>query len=215
MTAAADGAEVFPELSRLAEVMATLRRRCPWDAEQTHRSLVQYLIEETGELVEAIETGDQDHLAEELGDLLLQVYFHAQIASESPTGFDLDDVAAGVADKLVRRHPHVFAAESAPADLNGTWEQRKAAEKGRISVLEGIPEQLSALARATKIISRARSRKVAVELPEQPVESAEVGAQILALVARAQASGIDPDQAVRDAVRDLEADVRTAERGRS
>ncbi|MFC7622596.1 MazG family protein [Microlunatus sp. GCM10028923] len=214
MTAAATGAEVFPELSRLAEVMATLRRRCPWDAEQTHRSLVQYLIEETGELVEAIETGDQDHLAEELGDLLLQVYFHAQIASEAPAGFDLDDVAAGVADKLVRRHPHVFAAETAPADLNGTWEQRKAAEKGRTSVLEGIPEQLSALARANKIISRARSRKVGVELPEQPIESAEVGSQIVALVARAQAAGIDPDQAVRDAVRDLEAAVRTAEQER-
>lgn len=214
MTAAAAGGEVFPELSRLAEVMATLRRRCPWDAEQTHRSLVQYLVEETGELVEAIETGDQDHLVEELGDLLLQVYFHAQIASESPAGFDLDDVAAGVADKLIRRHPHVFAAETAPADLNGTWEQRKAAEKGRTSVLEGIPEQLSALARANKIISRARSRKVEVSLPEQPIESAEVGAQILALVARAQAAGIDPDQAVRDAVRDLEAEVRDAERDR-
>ncbi|GAB3738685.1 nucleoside triphosphate pyrophosphohydrolase [Microlunatus parietis] len=215
MTVAAAGGEVFPELSRLAEVMATLRRRCPWDAEQTHRSLVQYLIEETGELVEAIETGDQDHLAEELGDLLLQVYFHAQIASEAADGFDLDDVAAGVADKLVRRHPHVFAAETAPADLNHTWEQRKAAEKGRTSVLEGIPEQLSALARANKIISRTRSRKVDVELPDQPIEPAEVGVQIVALVARAQAAGIDPDQAVRDAVRDLEAAVRTAEGDRS
>ncbi len=204
-----------PGLSRLAEVMAILRRRCPWDAEQTHRSLVQYLIEETGELVEAIETGDHDHLAEELGDVLLQVYFHAEIAAESPDGFDIDDVATGVADKLVRRHPHVFGDEGVPTDLHGTWEQRKAAEKGRTSVLEGIPEQLSALARAGKIISRARSRQVAVELPDEPIDAAELGREIVALVARGQASGIDPDQAVRDAIRELERGVRSAENGGS
>lgn len=211
----AGAADDHPGLSRLAEVMATLRKRCPWDAEQTHRSLVQYLIEETGELVEAIETGDHDHLAEELGDVLLQVYFHSEIAAESPDGFDIDDVAAGVADKLVRRHPHVFGDEDVPADLHGTWEQRKAAEKGRTSVLEGIPEQLSALARAGKIISRARSRQVAVQLPDEPIEAAELGRRIVALVARGQASGIDPDQAVRDAIRELERGVRSAENGGS
>ena len=201
----------LPQVERLAEVMATLRQACPWDAQQTHRSLVQYLIEETGETVEAIESGDHDHLREELGDLLLQVVFHAQIAAEAEPGFDLDDVAAGVADKLISRHPYVFAREDVPTDLHGSWEQRKAREKGRRSVLEGIPEQLSSLARANKIISRARSRKVAVELPDEPVGEAQVGAELLALVARAQAAGIDPDQALRDAVRGLEGEVRAAE----
>ncbi|HET9650529.1 MAG TPA: MazG family protein [Microlunatus sp.] len=201
----------LPEVVRLAEVMATLRTSCPWDAQQTHRSLVQYLIEETAETVEAIESGDRAHLREELGDLLLQVVFHAEIAAESDGGFDLDDVAAGIADKLISRHPYVFAAEEVPADLHGTWEQRKAREKGRRSVLEGIPEQLSAVARATKIIARSRSRRVPLELPAEPISAPEVGAELLGLVARAQAGGIDPEQALRDAVRGLEAQVRAAE----
>ena len=210
-----------PELARLTEVMTTLRQRCPWDRQQTHRSLVQYLIEETLEVTEAIESGDREHLREELGDLLLQVLFHAEIASEDPSGFDLEDVARGIADKLVDRHPHVFGSADGTADpstgvvdvaeLNVTWEQRKAVEKGRSSVLEGIPDQLSAMAKATKIISRARSRQVPVPLESAAVSAAEVGDQVLALVARAQASGLDAEQAVRDAVRDLEAQVRSAE----
>jgi MazG family protein len=199
------------EVVRLVEVMATLREACPWDAQQTHRSLVQYLIEETAETVEAIESGDPAHLQEELGDLLLQVVFHAEIAAESDPGFDLDDVARGIADKLIARHPYVFASEAVPTDLHGSWEQRKAREKGRSSVLEGIPEQLSSLARANKIISRARSRHVAMQLPDDPVEEQAVGPGLLALVARAQASGIDPDQALRDAVRGLEDQIRTTE----
>ncbi len=201
----------LPQVERLVEVMATLRQACPWDAQQTHRSLVQYLIEETAETVEAIEGDDRDHLREELGDLLLQVVFHAEIAAESDAGFDLDDVAAGVADKLIARHPYVFASEDVPSDLHGSWEQRKAKEKGRRSVLEGIPEQLSSLARANKIISRARSRNVPIELPAEPLAESEVGADLLELVARAQACGIDPDQALRDAVRGLEHRVRAAE----
>ena len=201
----------LPEVVRLTEVMATLRHACPWDSQQTHRSLVQYLIEETAETVDAIESGDRAHLREELGDLLLQVVFHAEIAAEDADGFDLDDVAAGIADKLISRHPYVFATEDVPTDLHGSWEQRKAREKGRTSVLQGIPEQLSSLARATKIISRARSRQVPIRLPDEPLDEAEVGAEILALVARAQAAGIDPDQALRDAVRGLEGQVRAAE----
>jgi XTP/dITP diphosphohydrolase len=225
-----------PELARLSAVMATLRRDCPWDAQQTHRSLVQYLIEETMEVVEAIESGDQAHLREELGDLLLQVFFHAEISREEEAGFDVEDVARGIADKLVARHPHVFGpstgsgsgatgsgsggtgsgsggtgAAEVLADLNVAWEQRKAVEKGRTSVLEGIPDQLSAMAKATKIISRARSRQVGVPLAAAPVTADEVGAQVLELVARAQACGIDPEQAVRDAVRQLEGQVSAAE----
>ncbi len=201
----------LPELERLVAVMARLRRECPWDAQQTHRSLVQYLIEETAETVEAIETGDHDHLREELGDLLLQVIFHAEIATAEQPGFDVEDVARGIADKLIARHPYVFAATEVPTDLYATWEQRKAAEKGRTSVLQGIPEQLSALSRATKIISRSRLRGVPVALPEEPVTADEVGDGLLSLAARAQACGIDPDQALRDAVRELERQVVEAE----
>lgn len=202
------------QLARLIEVMAVLRQQCPWDSQQTHRSLVPYLVEESLEVVEAIETGDRDHLCEELGDLLLQVVFHAEIARESADGFDLEQVAAGIADKLVARHPHVFGPATARVDvaeLNVTWEQRKAVEKGRTSVLDGIPDQLSALAKATKIISRARSRSVDVTLPAKPIEPAELGEQVLELVARAQSSGFDAEQAVRDAVRRLEATVLAAE----
>jgi len=196
-----------PELTRLVEVMTRLRRDCPWDAQQTHESLVQFLVEETCETVEAIESGDPEHLREELGDLLLQVVFHAEIADQ----FSVEDVARGISDKLVARHPHVFAADEVPADLHFTWEERKAAEKGRTSVLQGIPEQLSALARGLKVIGRARSRRVPLELPTEPVTAEEVGSQVLTLVARAQASGVDPEQAVRAAVRRLEQDVRQAE----
>jgi XTP/dITP diphosphohydrolase len=201
----------LPELERLVDIMARLRQECPWDAQQTHRSLVQYLIEETAETVEAIEVTDHDHLCEELGDLLLQVIFHAQIASEQTPGFTVEDVARGIADKLISRHPYVFATAELPSDLHYTWEQRKAAEKGRTSALQGIPDQLSALARANKIISRVRSRRVRVTLPDEPTSVEEVGSQLLALAARAHAAGIDPDQALRDAVRDLEAKVRDAE----
>jgi XTP/dITP diphosphohydrolase len=204
----------LPELERLVSVMARLRQECPWDAQQTHRSLVQYLIEETAETIEAIELADQDHLREELGDLLLQVIFHAEIASEQTRGFTVEEVARGIADKLISRHPYVFATAEVPVDLHYTWEQRKAAEKGRTSALQGIPEQLSALARANKIIGKARSRRVELVLPDEPTTAEEVGAQILTLAARAQASGIDPEQALRDAVRVLEAQVRHAESAR-
>jgi len=201
----------LPELERLVEVMARLRQSCPWDAQQTHRSLVQYLIEETAETVEAIETEDRELLREELGDLLLQVIFHAEIAGEQPGGFDVEDVAQGIANKLIARHPYVFASGAVPGDLNFSWEQGKAAEKGRSSVLQGIPDQLSALARANKIISRSRSRRVRLDLPDEAISAEQVGEQMLALVARAEACGIDPDQAVRDVVRRLEQQVLEAE----
>lgn len=209
--AGADAAAVV----RLIEVMTTLRAECPWDAEQTHRSLVQYLIEETFEVVEAIEKdggqADHAHLREELGDLLLQVIFHTNIANETDPDFTVGAVARGVADKLIARHPYVFAGAAVPTDLDSSWEERKAAEKGRRSVLEGIPEQLSSIARANKIISRARSRSVSAELADEPIDAQGVGDQFISLVARAQANGIDPDQAARDAVRRLEQQVLDAE----
>lgn len=199
------------EVERLITVMEALRVGCPWDAAQTHRSLVTYLVEEAAEVVEAIEAGTDTDLVEELGDLLLQVVFHAEIA-RTEGRFTIDDVARGIAGKLVARHPYVFGEGSVPEDLMGSWEQRKRAEKGRTSALDGIPP-LNALARTMKVVSRARSHAVGVDLPAEPVTASEVGDSIVALVARAQASGVDADQAVRDAVRSLEDAIRSAEAG--
>lgn len=199
-----------PSVDRLIEVMHALRSGCPWDASQTHASLVTYLVEEAAEVIEAIEAdlGDE-HLREELGDLLLQVLFHSEIAAEQGR-FTIDDVAQGIADKLVRRHPYVFASEETPDDLVGTWEQRKRAEKGRTSALDGVPP-LSTLARAGKVISRARSHEVPLDLPDTPVTADQVGRGVLDLVARAHASGVDADQAVRAALRALESEIRDRE----
>ena len=187
----------------LVDVMDRLRVDCPWDREQTHRSLATYLLEETYEVLEAIDTGDRDHLREELGDLLLQVYFHARIASEDADGFDIDDVAGGIADKLVYRHPHVFAGlEVADADeVDRNWERLKAAEKQRASVLDGIPAALPALAYADKVLARLGTAASAGGSGAPTDEG--VGDRLLALVREARADGIDPEQALRDAVRTL------------
>ncbi len=198
------------ELERLRGVMAELRVRCPWDAQQTHASLLTHLVEETCEVVDAVELGDDEELAEELGDLLLQVYFHARIA-EDDGRFTLDDVARGISDKLVRRHPHVFADEDAPVDIRRGWEAAKRVEKGRTSALEGIAHSMSAVARAQKVISRTRSHSVPIELPLEPITAEEVGEQALELVARAQSSGVDADAAIRHALCALEASIVTAE----
>ncbi len=198
------------ELERLRQIMVDLRDRCPWDAEQTHASLLNHLVEETAEVVDAVETGTDDDLREELGDLLLQVYFHARIA-EQEGRFSLEDVARGISDKLVRRHPHVFADEDVPDDMWQSWEERKRAEKGRTSALEGVAGSLNVVPRIQKVISRSRSHQVPLELPTEPIDEASFGDELLALIARAQASGIDADAAARSALRRLEADVVAAE----
>lgn len=205
----------YPELVRLASVMHRLRKECPWDAAQTHESLVHYLIEETLEVVEAIEAGSDADLREELGDLLLQVYFHAEIAAETGR-FDLEQVAARICDKLIARHPYVFTDAAVPDDLNASWERAKAIEKSRDSVLDGIPERLSALSRAKKILSRAGDHGLDVSVPEpvaEPETATELGQAMIALVARARVLGIDPEQAARTAVRQLEERVRETEAG--
>lgn len=200
------------QLARLAATMHRLRSDCPWDAEQTHRSLVKHLVEETAEVVEVIEAEqivDQD-LIEELGDVLLQVFFHCEIAAEEGR-FTINDVAAAVCDKLERRHPWVFAGEDNPTDMMDSWETAKQAEKQRKSALEGIPGPLPTLARANKVVSRARHVHLPVEMADEPIDARTVGDEILTLVQRAQASGIDADQATREAVRRLEATIRDAE----
>lgn len=179
------------------EDMRQLRRDCPWKREQTHRSLARYLEEETAETLEAIDTGDLDHLREELGDLLLQVYFHAVIAEESGA-FTIDDVARGIGEKMHRRNPHVFGA-SAPttmtaAQVDAQWQQLKQHEKPRRSPYDGIGPSLSALLLATKVLERTPD----VELP---AASDDLGDRLLALVREAVNAGVDPDQALRDALR--------------
>lgn len=197
------------EVQRLIEVMHTLRRECPWDAEQTHASLVGYLVEETLEVVEAIENADDAALTEELGDLLLQVVFHAEIAAEQ-NRFTVEDVARGIADKLVARHPYVFADEAVPDDLLASWEQRKRVEKGRTSALDGIPQRMSALTRASKVIGRTGWHGTDTDaLLADPDD--DIGRRIVALVAEAHAAGVDAEQATRAAVRELEQRILEAE----
>jgi XTP/dITP diphosphohydrolase len=182
--------------------MRRLRRDCPWKREQTHRSLARYLEEETSEALEAIDTGDLDHLREELGDLLLQVYFHAVIAEESGD-FTLDDVARGISDKMHRRNPHVFGASSptglSAAEVNDQWQQIKQEEKPRSSPYDGIASGLPALLLATKILERRPDASAGLPAPGD--RGADLGDRLLALVDEAVASGVDPEQALRDAVR--------------
>jgi XTP/dITP diphosphohydrolase len=189
--------------------MRRLRRDCPWKREQTHRSLARYLQEEASETVEAIDTGDTDHLREELGDLLLQVYFHAVIAEEFGE-FTLDDVARGIADKMRRRNPHVFDTDTptglSAAEVNEQWQEIKRGERlDRLddrrapSPYDGIAATLPALLLATKILERRPDASTGLPTPDD--RDADVGDRLLALVAEAVASGLDPEQSLRDAVR--------------
>ncbi len=200
----------------LVGVMDRLRSPggCPWDAEQTHASLATYLVEETYETLEAIETGDRRHLREELGDLLLQVVFHSRIAAEDGEDpWSVDDVAGDIVDKLVRRHPHVFGSAAGPvgttsAEVEAGWERQKAAEKGRTSAVEGVPMALPALSLATKLVHRAEQNGVQVD----PVDGDDVGARLMALVVEARAAGEDPEAQLRLAARRYAERVRAAER---
>jgi XTP/dITP diphosphohydrolase len=207
-------------LDELVAVMARLRGPggCPWDGEQTHASLAPYAIEEAHELVEAIEAGDDEHLREELGDVLLQVVFHADIA-RAEGRFDLDDVARTLIEKLRRRHPHVFAdvAVDGVADVVANWDAIKRAEKPeRDSALDGIPASLPALARAEKTIRRAG--RAGLALPEEtradasaPDTEDELGRVLLALVRGAADRGLDAERALRAATRELEQRLRAIE----
>jgi len=208
----------------LVAVMDRLRSPggCPWDAEQTHESLVEYLVEEAYETVEAIETHDDTALREELGDVLLQVAFHARIAEEHDDPWSIDDVADAITAKLVRRHPHVFAdgAARTPDEVEASWKELKAAEKGRASVTDGIPEALPALVLAAKLLRRSSHVHgvgwVAPEVQaaaERAYDEAdgEVGDLLLALVARLGATDVDAEQELRGAVRRHRGRIRIAE----
>ena len=210
----------------LVEVMDRLRSPggCPWDARQTHASLVEYLVEEAYETVEAIEDEDDAGLREELGDLLLQVVFHARIAQEAEgEGWDIDDVAQGIVEKLIRRHPHVFADVDANTaeQVEANWHALKAQEKGRASVTDGIPEHLPALLRASKVHSRSSSLGDSVPAPDMSNEAADLldsidseealGDLLLAVSSIARERDWDAEAALRQAVRRRIAAIRKVE----
>ncbi|WP_437113942.1 nucleoside triphosphate pyrophosphohydrolase [Streptomyces violaceusniger] len=194
----------------LVQVMDRIRAECPWSGTRTNEELVKYGIEEAYELVEAIEEGDREALLEELGDVLLQVVFHARIAQDDPEDpFSIDDVAGGIVDKLIHRHPHVFGDETAETaeDVQRHWLRTKAAEKQRDSVTEGVPLGQPALALTAKLASRARTAALDVALPD----GAGVGYELLALAVRAEADGVDPEAALRAAARAYRDAIRAAE----
>lgn len=208
-----------PEVSglrRAADVMHDVRERCVWSQGITHEDLVPYLVEESHELIDAVEAGTRADLREELGDLLWQVLFHAEIASRDPQApFDIDDVAGDLADKMVRRHPHVFAGETAttPEEVLVHWNAAKAAEKrSRRSALDGIAHSMPALALAQKVVGKATGTGVQTPLATATLHSeADLGDALLALVARARAEGWDAERALRSRIRDVEAAVRDRE----
>jgi len=221
-------------------IMDTLRVSCPWDARQTHSSLAPYLLEEAYELLEEIEEGDLAALREELGDVLLQVLFHARIAAERPGGYTIDDVADTLAAKLIRRHPHVFGSVSVSSaeDVSRNWEEIKKAERaeravasqaGAPSVLDGVAFGQPALSLAAQLQRRAERTGVPVEGAEPPSSLAagggaelgaepssltaeELGAELMRVVGRARAAGLDPELELRAAARRFAERVREWER---
>ncbi len=224
------GSSALPggELLTLVSVMDTLRRRCPWDARQTHESLAPYLIEESYEALDALESGDRAALRDELGDVLLQVMFHARVAAERAdgTGFTVDDVADAIVTKLVRRHPHVFGdvTVSGADDVTRNWDAIKAAERaeradghGPASALDGVPFGQPALALAAQLQRRAERAGVPQDLTVAggPGDGSRLGAELFELVAQAQAAGLDPELELRAAARRYADQVRRWERDRA
>jgi len=206
-------------LRAAADTMRAVRDRCVWTQQIDHRALVPYLVEEAAELVDAVEAGSRADLREELGDLLWQVLFHAEIASrdvEDP--FDIDDVARDLTDKMVRRHPHVFAGVVAttPEEVLVHWNAAKAAEKhARTSVLDGVSHHMPSLALAQKLLGKAAAVGVAAPsapaAAAAPADEAALGDALLALVATARAQGWDAERALRERLRMLEAEIRETE----
>ena len=200
------------ELLRLVEVMDRLRSPggCAWDAEQTHDSLIKYLLEESYEFIDAIETDDRIGMREELGDVLLQVYFHSRIAQDHPTDpFTIDDVAGAIADKLISRHPHVFAGVevSGTQEIIENWEAIKAKEKGRTSPIEGVAMSQPALSLVSKLIYRADKYGAPLDIAkyqsEVPATEESIGAALASVIAWAYEHEIDPELALRAQARAL------------
>ena len=207
------------QLQRLVEVMDRLRSPggCPWDAEQTHESLIKYLLEESYEFIDAIETDDRAGMREELGDVLLQVYFHSRIAQDHPTDpFSIEDVAGAIADKLISRHPHVFEnlEVSGTDEIIENWEAIKAREKGRTSAIDGIAMAQPALPLVAKILYRAEKYNVDLHVDQYSSEKAtekSVGEALASVSAWAHENGIDPENALRAQAREMIRQIQAAE----
>ena len=208
------------ELQRLVEVMDRLRSPggCPWDAEQTHESLVKYLLEESYEFIDSVDAKDREGMREELGDILLQVYFHSRIAQDHPTDpFSIEDVARAIADKLIRRHPHVFEGlqVSGTEEIIDNWEEIKAKEKGRTSALDGVALAQPALLLVEKLLYRAEKYKVNVELTkyqsDKPATQESVGEALASIIAWARDNEIDPENALRLYGRQIAEQIKAAE----
>jgi XTP/dITP diphosphohydrolase len=218
--------------ARLLDLVATMDRLrspggCPWDAEQTHESLAPYLVEETYEALEAIETGDLDALRDELGDVLLQVVFHSRVAQEREDGWNVDDVAGGIVEKLVRRHPHVFGdvSVSGADEVVHNWDVIKAAERDEgAGALHGVPLGQPATSLAAKLQKRATKAGLppsllpyadeamaAIERSDPSSRDAAVGTLLFAVVALARSLDVDPEAALRAVSRDFRARFEAAE----
>jgi len=209
------------ELERLREVMDKLRSPggCPWDKEQDHTSLLKYLLEESYEFIEAVEDNDRIGMQEELGDLLLQIYFHSRIAEEDKDQpFNIEDVARNVADKLISRHPHVFAGAVVKdsAEVLENWERQKAIEKGRSSAIDGVPLAQPALSLVSKLLYRVKKFNYQLpinsplELPEQ-IDQDQLGQLLLGLISQAVDKSLDPEAALRAAGKSLIAQIQVHE----
>ena len=215
------------ELEQLIETAHQLRAPggCAWDAEQTHESLVQYLLEETHELIEAIEAGSRDEVLEELGDVLYQVVFHSDLASTGTLGepFDIEDVSKKMREKMISRHPHVFGnadqqskyAANTGDEVMQNWDEHKKREKPeRQSVLDGVPQSMPALALANKVMAKAEKAGILekAESPAIPMETEDdLGKMLLAVVSSARTAGLDPERALREATRELQVEIRQAD----
>ena len=192
---------------------------CPWDAEQDHASLLKYLLEESYEFIESVEDNNRQAMQEELGDLLLQVYFHSRMAEEDATQpFNIEDVAKSVADKLIRRHPHVFdgALVDSSEDVFENWEKQKAAEKGRTSAIDGVPLAQPALPLATKVIYRLNKLNYDLPISEpislpSEINQDQFGQILLGLISQAVEKGLDPEAALRSATKTLIAQIQEHE----
>ena len=210
----------------LIELMEILRSKdgCAWDNEQTHQSLIEYLLEESFEFAEAVESGDRQAIREELGDVLLQVVFHSRIAQEDNLDpFNIDDVANVITNKLMKRHPHIFGeiGELSAEEVEANWEQIKRKEKGRTSITDGVPVAMPALMHADKLITRVKSadKKIAQVAKSTQVESLvqelqkeeEVGQFLLSFVAMCNEKDIDAEAALRKAISNYRAEIKRSE----
>jgi XTP/dITP diphosphohydrolase len=192
---------------------------CPWDAEQDHVTLLKFLLEESYEFIEAVEENDRDAMQEELGDLLLQVYFHSRMAEEDKEQpFDIEDVAKGVADKLIRRHPHVFSdtVVGSSSEVLENWEAQKTVEKGRTSAIDGVPLSQPALTLASKLLYRASKSNYKLPIAEpvklpDGIDQDQFGELLLGLISQAVEKGLDPEAALRGAAKSLITQIKTHE----